>query len=755
MKSKLSFLLSTFILISCGGGGSGGSSILPLPGISIIASSLNVNLGDEIDISWNVTNATSCNATGNWSGIKSNSDKETLAVSNPGNNSFGLSCTGEGGSASSSVQVFAFNIAANNTSLSVDEDRSITNASVAVVPNEDVVVIYSLINSTANGVLDFNETDASINYFPNPNYNGTDKFIFRANVEEKNLSKNVVVDINIASINDAPTISIENSSMLTNRDLVYDSNPIFYFSYADVDHELSELTFSASINGATVPSIFNEVSEGNGSLTLELSNLESGGLYDLLISIDDGSDIASGGMRAWFVADKSVVTFSQDDDPADGVNEGSSSLVDYNVYYIDGNSQSKGRTTYLFVADSLANQEDIASFRSALVRSLNKIKESDAGEFISGFFTIKAAEPANPDGSSPSGVRTGCYGFDERIYCIGDMNNAVFDELYPDHLLVSILTMQDGRGVNQGYRNIQPISDGTQNVLMHELGHAHGEMGDEYRSDDDRDVSAWKDLNINTTTQSDPTLLKWKHHIPDLTNILGKDIQVCYNWPDGSIADWDDQGIAIEDCQCFINRWDAEGNFIGKNPECSKIGLFEGNYYGLYDNYRPTFCSIMDRCSSAGYQKVNAEGFAIGSIHNQGFYGNDSPSIVRDDATNNATAFSLSLDAELDTEKLSLRWYINGVEDVNRRNQLLATFQRPGDGSIQYYTYRITDLTGTILAPDDIMNYNDFYEGLFNTDFRWNGDSGWATDPADKTLYDYGYMVGPLGGSWGINWSRW
>ena len=24
---------------------------------------------------------------------------------------------------------------------------------------------------------------------------------------------------------------------------------------------------------------------------------------------------------------------------------------------------------------------------------------------------------------------------------------------------------------------------------MHELGHAHGDMGDEYRTDDDRDVS--------------------------------------------------------------------------------------------------------------------------------------------------------------------------------------------------------------------------------------------------------------------------
>ena len=35
---------------------------------------------------------------------------------------------------------------------------------------------------------------------------------------------------------------------------------------------------------------------------------------------------------------------------------------------------------------------------------------------------------------------------------------------------------------------------------------------------------------------------------------------------------------------------------------------------------RPTFCSIMDSCNEGGYGPVNVEGFAIGSIQNQGFY---------------------------------------------------------------------------------------------------------------------------------------
>ena len=756
MKFKLSALLSLFLLVSCGGGGGGGGSVLPLPVISIIASSLDVNIGDQIDISWNVSNATSCNATGAWSGTKSNSGNETVTAASPGNNTFGLTCSGEGGSASGSVQVFAFDIAANNTTLAVDEDNSIINSSVAVQPNLDVVVTYSLISSTSNGVLNFNESNASINYYPDPNYNGSDEFIFQANVAEKNIFKDVVVTINVASVNDAPTIALDPASILTKLDMVYEDNPIFNFTFADVDHAVDDLTFTATVNNIAVPSIFNEVSEGAGSLELNLSQLASGGLYDLIISVYDGSDTASQRMSTWFVADKSSVTFDQDDDPEDGVTEGTKTNVEYNVYYLDGNAESKGRTTYLFVADSLANEDDRASFRSALVRSLNKVKESDAGEFISGFFTIKAAEPVIPDGKSPSAIKKGCYDFDPNIYCIGDMDTSVFDVMYPDHILVSTLTMQPGRGVNLGNRNIQPISDRTQNVLMHELGHAHGFMGDEYRSDDDRDVSYWADLNINTTTQSDPALVKWKHLIPDPMNVLGQDVQVCYNWPDGSIADFDDLGILVEDCDCFINQWNANGDFIGKNPACSHVGLFEGNYYGLYDNFRPTFCSIMDSCSSAGYQKVNAEGFAVGSIHNQGFYDSDSVGFRSNATTGERTGFEISIDGELDTSKLTLKWFVDGVEDTSKRNQLTANFSRPADNGIRIYTYRITDLTGTISAPDEILDFNDFYEGLLNSEFQWNSSElGWAEDPVDKVNYDYGYMRGPLGGSWGINWSKW
>ena len=119
--------------------------------------------------------------------------------------------------------------------------------------------------------------------------------------------------------------------------------------------------------------------------------------------------------------------------------------------YLVGNPTSKGRTKYLFIGDSLDGAGDISLYRRALIASINKLNASDASEFFSDdYFTVVSAEPVDPDGTSPVGVRTGCYDFDEDVYCIGEMDTAIFDVLLPDNVLVSTLTRVQGRGVNQG-----------------------------------------------------------------------------------------------------------------------------------------------------------------------------------------------------------------------------------------------------------------------------------------------------------------
>ena len=666
------------------------------------------------------------------------------------------SCGGGGGGSAPQIP-FAITLASN--SISIDED-TVYSGSLSATANEAVTLQYALVNSTTNGVLVFN-ADASIRYQPNSNYFGQDEFTYSVTAVEKNVTQTSTVNIEISAVNDAPQITMASKIDLDKNNLIFESNPIFEIYFSDVDSSDENFVFSARVNQNEVPASFTTTGDGLGNLQIDLSNLSTAGYFEVELFVSDGNASSSDTFSTWLIANKRVVTVAQDDDKSDGFDSGSTTNKDYYVYYLVGGDSSLGRTDYLFVADSLSenssgsSESDLDNFRDALLRSINRLNDSEIADFFQGYFDIIVAEPVNPDGTSLASIETGCYDWDEDVYCIGsnDINTSVFDDLYANNTLISVLTTISGRGVNLGNTNIQPIGTRTDYVLMHELGHAHGGMGDEYISDDDRDVSAYADRNVNTTTQSDPSLVKWKHHINDLTNVAGSTFKVCYNWSDGSVGLYDD--VDPTTCDCLYNIYDASGNRTGRNPQCNQVGLFEGNYYGEFDNYRPKFLTVM-QTNTDQYGEVNAEGFAIGSIQNQGFVDGDSVEFITD-TNNNRSAFEIDIDVAYDTSKLRLKWYVDGLEDSSKENQTRVEFQRPSDNSVKVYTWRVDDLSGTVKAPDDVLDNEDFYEGLFNTDFYWYDyeNERWGRNPADRSQYDYGYIVGPMGGTWGINWERW
>ncbi len=76
----------------------------PLPTLSLSASPISIAYGASSLISWSSTNATSCTASGAWSGAKSTSGtQDTGALTS--SKSFYLSCTGTGGTVAKSVFV--------------------------------------------------------------------------------------------------------------------------------------------------------------------------------------------------------------------------------------------------------------------------------------------------------------------------------------------------------------------------------------------------------------------------------------------------------------------------------------------------------------------------------------------------------------------------------------------------------------------------------------------------------------------------
>ena len=684
------------------------------------------------------------------------------------------SCGGGGGSGSTPTPSIPFSLTLGLTSFSVNEDTSYTG-SLNVTANETVTLDYVINSPTSNGTLTLS-SNGEIIYNPNADFFGTDEFQYSVTAAEKNVTKTATVNITVNSVNDKPEISFTTLPGLSKNTLVHQTPQTFEIRVLDKDNQIEDITFDILIGTQTISGDFvlddSQTVAGDGQLIFDLSNLVNGGLFNAEIRASDGVDSSSILFESWFAGSRRTVTIEQDDDPEDGFDGGAKTPKDYEIYYLSGGPNSLAGTKYLFVGDSLNGESDRELYRKALLASVNKLNDSDAKEFFNpDYFTILSAEPIEPDGTSPFGVRTGCYDWDEDIYCIGDMDTTIFDEFLPEYNyrnhLISTLTKILGRGVNSGNRNIQPIRESdperTSTTLMHELGHAHGQMGDEYRTDDDRDVSAWADFNVNTTTESNVSLVKWNHHIEDEFNVLGTDVKVCYNTSDGSIYDRDlDEYINGADCNCLANIWDSEGNFIRKNPDCAKVGMFEGNYYGEYDNYRPTFCSIMDSCSSGGYGPVNVEGFAIKSIQNQGFY--DAFDDVDFTFTDNNDAWQMTFLADYDVSKITLKWYVNGIEQPSLENQKTVTFNRPSNNEVQIYTAKAIDLTGIITAPDNVLDNSDFYEGLFQSYFIWCSDYNETDgcydyrtepDPSDYNQFYYGYMDGPLGFSWGINWEKW
>ena len=103
-------VFTTIFLISCGGGGGGGSApSAPAPQnitVSLTSSADSAEVNSSITLTWSSTLATSCSASGAWSGSKGTSGTESISIGIGGSNTFSLSCSATGansGSASTSV----------------------------------------------------------------------------------------------------------------------------------------------------------------------------------------------------------------------------------------------------------------------------------------------------------------------------------------------------------------------------------------------------------------------------------------------------------------------------------------------------------------------------------------------------------------------------------------------------------------------------------------------------------------------------
>ncbi len=692
------------------------------------------------------------------------------------------SCGGGGGSSPFVLTVQQF------SSFTVNEDDSYQTV-ISASTNKPSNISYSISKPSINAAVSIS-SEGSLSYTPNPNYFGNDSFIITVSATQEssstNESKMLNVTANVLAVNDIPSLIINDDlSGFNENTLIFDDSISINVTIADIDNSTSELSVYGSIEGQTLSGTFTQDMSipggGTGTANINISSNEYAGLHFMDICVSDGLNSSCGGqMEAYFPANREIKSVDYCDSTGNNC-----STSDHYLYYLVGGPNTDARTNYLFIGDQLNGESNRDSFHQALLSSVNLLMDSDASELVDGYFNIIVLEEVALTGVSIFDIRTGCYAsWDASIYCIGEVDRNFMTDVVPNWTVTSFLTTVSGRGVAQGSVNIQPISDRSRNVVMHELGHSHGYMGDEYDAGGERTFAEWYgDWSVNTTTVFNPNTVKWKHHIDFSEEIPGVDYDICYNYSDGSIYYRDE--LSYEECECFMNEYpDSDYPGVDFEPGCEdRIGLLEGTYYGEEGDYRSQWINIM-WCCFLYYGPVNIDGFAIGSIMNQGFRDysvNGEPGYG--DLTNSSgltNSIMLSVGAIYDQSKLKLKWFVDGIEKPEYENMLSVTFDRPADNNWVSYSYQVEDLTGNLFAPNDPLSPTDFYEGNFERSYYYQPDpeltpiaslmpyigsfewydpnSGWFTDESvDSSNMDnflFAASCCSMGSTFKINWAN-
>lgn len=110
------FLIYSFsiLLAACGGGGGGGAqsssvsqqqTVQTAPSVSFSSSQSQPEQESDFRLTWSSSNATTCTASGDWSGGKASSGDQTITASNLGNLEYSLTCSNSVGDTVKTVQI--------------------------------------------------------------------------------------------------------------------------------------------------------------------------------------------------------------------------------------------------------------------------------------------------------------------------------------------------------------------------------------------------------------------------------------------------------------------------------------------------------------------------------------------------------------------------------------------------------------------------------------------------------------------------
>jgi VCBS repeat-containing protein len=144
------------------------------------------------------------------------------------------------------------------------ENNSLTVDAPGVLGNDNDIsgnsLSATLVSGTSNGVLILNP-DGSFSYTPNPNFNGTDSFTYRA--DNGSATSNVAtVTISVTAVNDVPVASNDSYVVLEDNSLVVDAPGVL-----GNDNDLDGNLLTAVLLSTTTNGVLNFNSDGSFSYT--------------------------------------------------------------------------------------------------------------------------------------------------------------------------------------------------------------------------------------------------------------------------------------------------------------------------------------------------------------------------------------------------------------------------------------------------------------------------------------------------------
>lgn len=591
-----------------------------------------------------------------------------------------------------------FTITTSLTSFTLNEDNTYTGkVNFSVSASESYNLVFTVTNSTSNGMLSLTASTGAFTYSPNANFNGSDSFSYSVSMSNSNGSKNASATGNasivVNPVNDPPTINLEQlegEEDDSNYPLRFvnenDSLISFNMEVSDVDNPTESLTVSANLEIA-LPISFDS---NTGEAILDLSSVEMSGKKDIEISVSDGNNKTSSNLTLWM---------AREIEPEEEIFTGDK------VYQLTGNSKSSTRrSNFILVTDGLEGDTLLAA-RKSWKQSLKFLGENTLGsnlvnEIFDNYYNFAVIETNRE--FNPLGIETGCYD-DESIFCFGSEFLESVDQrlsyYFDDTDYIGVITYVEGRGAALTGRGIF-IQDylGADNAnqasaeltFKHESGHLLGLLGDEYSTDYENgnvdcetDDCSWVDGYPNTTAEDNPADVRWKHRISDILFVPG-----------------------------FHDQLTELG-----------IGMFEGTYYGP-DTYRATYSNLMrDMWSdwrayrdnriasdSNSFDPIQEEAIFIETLKNQGLH---DWGVAWD-----LESVTFTLDIHL-AENMNISWYLNDVKLTDKDNALSVTIPKKSNGW-DTLAYRISETSSNFLQViDSIDLFNDVYDGLLTSTPGW------------------------------------